>query len=666
VSEIDELIQIEANGANLRRLVEQLQSDSGIIPFIGAGVSIPVGFPSWTAFLLSQAHRVGLKSKVQHRIKAGEYEEAAQDLLDCMQPRAFNDAIEDKFGDHLFQGKDLSGTASYIPLLTRGPIITTNFDRVLERVFENAGRPFERVILGARPDSFHKAVHQGRNYLLKIHGDFEDRADRVLTLEDYQRHYGIKVETQVDFSLPLPRILKQILWGRTLLFIGCSLSLDRTVSLLRSIVSETPEVAHFAIVEKPKVKAQYYLKTRQLAEQGIRPIWFPHGEYKFIEVVLAYLAEHVKRETKIEGGSTITPATDVPTVPQVKRPMRQLYFDHLIERHTQLFAGREGHLKSIADFLETNASGYIFVEALSGYGKTSLLAKLVLDNPQFAYHFISQAYKTRGSAFDPTEMDSLLLNLCEQLELADARHDPQTSAWSRFHTLLRSPPVNGPRVVVIDAVDEVSQHPNYLLGLFPLRLPPGVFVIISARKLGDHNYLSEVGLGPGNIGKTIQLEGLGEDSISRLLKLAGGKATALGESQSFVAKLHAVSQGDPFYLRFLVEDIKGERITTQSISRAPSGLNDYFDMQLSILDRSTNLPQQRDILGVILAAFGPLSRSDLINMVDGLDGLNFDNVLKDIRRFLLAHDDLYTFCHGRFKEYFSARCRIGAKDGNTG
>ena len=654
MSELEKLKRIDGNEANLRRLVAQLRTDQGIVPFIGAGLSIPIGMPGWSTFLLTQAKRVRLTTEIQRRIQAGEFEEAAEDLLAAMRPRAFNDSIEDAFGDHNLLGKDFSGAVSYLPRLAKGPVITTNLDRVLERVFEIADRRFERVILGAKPDSFHHALNQGRSYLLKIHGDFEDASDRILTLTDYQRHYGVKERFEVDFSLPLPSLLKRVLLGRTFLLIGCSLTMDRTVSILRHIASEAPEVAHYAIVEMPRDKDQHQSKACQLADRGIRPIWFPSRRYDLITDLLGFLTNQVSAVSRSSSSPKHLPSEEPVIISTEKTAALRLSFDHLIERHLEIFAGRQEPLREIGQFISEHASGYVFVTGQSGFGKTSLLAKLVKDNPHFNYHFISQAYKTHGSHFDPTEMDSLLLNLCEQLESA-SRFENTDSLWTRFHQLLRKSPSHEQRVVVIDAIDEINRHPNYLLGLLPAKLPKGVFVIFSARKLGDRDYLAEVGLSRSDLGKTICLEGLDQTAISDLLKFAGGKASQLNKSKSFVEKLHHISNGDPFYLRFLVEDIRVGKITTASIDRIPSGLHEYFDIQLSILDRSINLPQQRDILGLVLDAYGPLARTDLINLVDGLDGLNFDNIVRDIRRFLLVHDDQYTFCHNRFKEYFSAR-----------
>ena len=338
---------------------------------------------------------------------------------------------------------------------------------------------------------------------------------------------------------------------------------------------------------------------------------------------------------------------------EIKRlPQLRQNFKHLIDSHTYLFAGRNDHIQSILDVIQNHESGYIFIEGLSGYGKTSLLANLVKKNPTFVYHFISQAYKVENSNFDSTTMDFLLLNLCEQLEHQENIMRSDESPKSRFYRFVSEPPIRGPRVIVIDAVDEVDKHPNYLLGLLPFCLPPNVFIIFSARKLGDIDYLSEIGLNPQVLSLHLTMEGLGITAISQLLKQVGGKAFPLSSNLKFIERLFKISEGDPFYLRFLIEDISLGIITLKNICDTPKGLNSYLDLQLSILDRSAKREEQKHILGLILDSEGPLSRKDLIHIIPNLDGFNFDNTIRDIKRFLIVNRDTYTFCHNRFKEYF--------------
>jgi hypothetical protein len=186
-------------------------------------------------------------------------------------------------------------------------------------------------------------------------------------------------------------------------------------------------------------------------------------------------------------------------------------------------------------------------------------------------------------------------------------------------------------------------------------LPRNVFVILSARSQGDRCYLSEVGLTLGDVALHLRLDGLGEPAVTELLTLAGPTAAILAKQPDFVAKLHQVSSGDPFYLRFLVEDVERALLTVDNVDRTPSGLAPYLDEQLSHLNRSAHREQHVNVLGLILSANGALHRSDLIRTVPGLTGLNFDDVLRDIHRFLLMHEEQYTFCHHRFKEYFASR-----------
>jgi hypothetical protein len=338
---------------------------------------------------------------------------------------------------------------------------------------------------------------------------------------------------------------------------------------------------------------------------------------------------------------------------------RQQFFDHLIEYHTKLFAGRDLLLDQVNTFVRTARSGYVYIEVPSGFGKTSFLARLVQRNPSFAYHFISQAYKTSDAATDPTQLESLLLNLNQQLSLT-ADDKLEGTARARFHQALPRPLEAETCVVVIDGIDEVDKYPHYLKSLLPASLPTGIHVILSGRTMGDHDYLREVGLFRTDIALLLQLPGLDIEAISSLLDLAGQNSAEVSQDNTFLRQLHEISGGDPFYLRFLIEDVNAGRITRDNLTSTPSGLTGYLDVQLSLLDNTAHSSQQRDVLGFILAAYGPVSRWDLIALVPGLDGFKFDNVLRDIHKFVIATHDSYTLCHKRVKDYFEAKVHVKA------
>jgi formylglycine-generating enzyme required for sulfatase activity len=141
-------------------------------------------------------------------------------------------------------------------------------------------------------DMFTKALSQNKSYLIKIHGDVEDRTDRVLTLSDYKKHYGDS-ESNIDQNLFLPSLLQQMLTSRTILFVGCSLNKDKSVESMGKAASEHPAMAHYAIVEKPESIEEIHNRVRQLSNYSIRPIWYPRGQYDIIEQILSYLVEQI-------------------------------------------------------------------------------------------------------------------------------------------------------------------------------------------------------------------------------------------------------------------------------------------------------------------------------------------------------------------------------------
>jgi len=171
------------------------------------------------------------------------------------------------------------------------------------------------------------------------------------------------------------------------------------------------------------------------------------------------------------------------------------FFSHLVADHTALFAGRDEELKRILDFVDRREKGYVFVEGLSGYGKTSLLANLVDRNRQFRYHFISQAYRRPGGGFDSTRRTDVLDSLCEQLNPAHVRGSDARSLEEEFISLM-SNPYPTKTVVVLDGIDELGPG-DKLDGLMQKRPPQGIVIVLSARTKGtDANttYLPDVGL----------------------------------------------------------------------------------------------------------------------------------------------------------------------------
>jgi SIR2-like protein len=77
------------------------------------------------------------------------------------------------------------------------------------------------------------------------------------------------------------------------LFLGCSLARDRTVSTFMKVAQEVggdlPH--HYAIFECPDDPEAKRVIDERLARCHLTPLWFPEGEYNYVESILELLAD---------------------------------------------------------------------------------------------------------------------------------------------------------------------------------------------------------------------------------------------------------------------------------------------------------------------------------------------------------------------------------------
>jgi hypothetical protein len=285
----DAIEQLESNRETIEWLARDV-SAGAVIPFVGAGLTVGLGFPGWRAFLLQCGQKLGISDQVAELLTANRYEEAAQTCIDAEGPERFNDLLLASFDRSDRRERELEaalqGAIVRLPALARGPVITTNFDRVLELVFERARQPFEERVWGARVYTAIDAFTRSRRYLLKIHGDVREPSDRVLTLDEYNHHY-YDAAGRIDLNKPLPKVLRLAAGRGPLLFVGCSLEADRTIAALRQITDGMRELPHYAVLARPADADALRRRRRFLVDHGIRRIiWYPDGRFDWIEQIL--------------------------------------------------------------------------------------------------------------------------------------------------------------------------------------------------------------------------------------------------------------------------------------------------------------------------------------------------------------------------------------------
>lgn len=357
--------------------------------------------------------------------------------------------------------------------------------------------------------------------------------------------------------------------------------------------------------------------------------------------VIQHIAAYYDIHPPAEGGARITAS--------LKERLHRL-----LERHT-LFGGRDAELTRLNAFLIQRSSGYLFVTGRSGFGKTALLVNwmkmLERDGRRVCYHFIS---RLDGVA----DEDFALRSLCQQLvsyhDLSGVLPTSTAEIRSLYAKLLGVPPAEGEKLVVIlDGLDEAM---GWVPGsdLFPLSLPEGVFVIFSAREIAEQNWLASLELLSSNI-EVLELKTLGIAEIASLLQAIGGPVAEWTKDRTFLSAMFEVSEGDPFYLHYLVEDIRDMPITSlKDLEKQPRGLKGYLDKWWKEVSKAAGEQAVSDLLGYLLVAKGRLSRDDLINISDedALSGMIFDVTLEQVQRYVVGDEEEgYTFCHRRFQDY---------------
>ena len=260
-----------------------------LTPFVGAGLSVFCGYKLWPNVLKELSEFIpdeGPKQKALEMIDQFKYLEAAEHIqahyrpmLRRLQGIVSYDKLEACPPERLY-----SSAAWLLPYLFHNrPLMTTNFDGVLEYVFSKQGSTFERVVEPHDPSLLTQLRQQDIHGLFKLHGDIGRETaslDRlVFTKSQYDDAY-----CEDD---KLMKELKQWYQNQTLLFLGCSLAMDKTMEVLRDVASDNPGIRHFAIVGCKKAQRSELLD--RFSELGIDAIFYDDSNHDAVRVILENL-----------------------------------------------------------------------------------------------------------------------------------------------------------------------------------------------------------------------------------------------------------------------------------------------------------------------------------------------------------------------------------------
>lgn len=383
---LEEIIGCHKNNKDLWDEINELYVKDMLIPFVGAGMSIPA-YPTWSNALKNILDgKEDDNKKLDELLEKMQYEEAAQYVYDKIGKNNFYVRINNEFSRKKIEKKGLSEAIKIIPDLFDGLVFTTNFDKCLEEAYSQKGKRFENVWLlrnmiensATTIDAIRKNPHN----LYKIHGDIDDSNSLVFLENEYEEAYGRK-----NFV----GALETLAYNKTFLFLGCSLGgNDRYVKLIQDSIDKAGvgAIKHYAFLPLPErtvdMDHEEYNnfvvdRITQLGNWGIFPIWYPSGKYEAVEILLKSLSD---KETASKNKHILGDQTYIPKHFQVfssELKINQIFVDKENEYYeynedVKCIKNRNVYFEDVLDIVKENR--ILFIEGGYGTGKTILMKHL--------------------------------------------------------------------------------------------------------------------------------------------------------------------------------------------------------------------------------------------------------------------------------------------------
>jgi len=315
------------------------------------------------------------------------------------------------------------------------------------------------------------------------------------------------------------------------------------------------------------------------------------------------------------------------------------------------FTGREWLVAEVDGFLERQASGYVWIEADAGMGKTALVAHLARERG-WIVHFAR--YANGGS------VRAGLRNLAGQLivrydrwDLAPGRMLPEwTSTPEGFEALLAQvAAADEPVVLLVDGADEAVAEPGAQPWGLPGLLPDGVFVVGTYRT-GSPPVRADA---PRTVLRLSADDERNERDLLAHLDLVRHE-DALAALP--VADLAARCGGVWVYLRYVLDEMRLGLRSPDELGDLPGDLRSYY---LDQLRRWQTGPHWHDTVLPLLATLAAAGEALTLDLVASMSHTDERRVREwcqgRLRPFLTATAGpprRFEIYHASFRELFTA------------
>lgn len=220
--------------------------------YVGAGISMGAGMPSWESLLNELIDLIDAKGLVPERVAEmrelakfpNRYLMIAEEIRDLIQ-KDLENLIRDRFEDRT---KKPTQAHDILVKLKSKFIITTNYDTLIEKALvKNYDNHFPTVYTYKDSASINYSLWNNDHFVLKAHGDAKSPKEIILTEKDY-RHIIHNLNGYQS-------ILHAIFSTNSILFVGASLNDPELLLLLGYIhnIFHGGSPTHYALLSEDSI-----------------------------------------------------------------------------------------------------------------------------------------------------------------------------------------------------------------------------------------------------------------------------------------------------------------------------------------------------------------------------------------------------------------------------
>lgn len=284
--------------------------------FIGSGLSIGAGLPTWRELLLKLAQIHDDQAPASRAIlpvitprvskttvDQTQYLLAGTDIQNAFRSDVGADACRNAINSLLNDETRLAKTSpahEIIATLRWSRIITTNYDVLIERAARAGGKRYKVKTTHPEHDDFREAepAEAHRRLVLKIHGDIADsKSSLILSAESFERRY--RGADEEKYTTVLKTVLRS---SSVILFLGYGHN-DQYIRLLFKNVLNYAAVRQnvFALVPREGDPDQFAAHVTELSDQQIQVITYsPDSAHRELTQFLKYFTDPSGHEARYE------------------------------------------------------------------------------------------------------------------------------------------------------------------------------------------------------------------------------------------------------------------------------------------------------------------------------------------------------------------------------